>query len=114
MLRCSLPAAALVLAAALLALVARAAERAIARGDAVVEAREALADAAARLARIELSCSPAPCSIALDGAPATEPAIWALPGTHRIGATGPSGAAAEENLLCVAGATCRAALSPAL
>jgi hypothetical protein len=92
-------------------LVARAAERAIGRGAALVLARTALADAATRLARIELSCSPAPCSIAVDGAPTDPSEAWFLPGTHTVEARSPAGAVAHEQLSCVAGATYRAALS---
>lgn len=93
--------------------VARASERAIARGDALVEARAALAEAATRLARLELSCETTEkaCSITLDGEAAAAGTAWALPGTHRIGArTG--GASAEEFIACTAGATYRLALRP--
>jgi hypothetical protein len=111
-------------------LVARTAEKAIARGDAVVEARAALADAATRLARLELGCEATPCALTLDGeaggGPQTpaghaggEPAgtslVYVLPGTHRIEARGlgaSAGAAAEERVVCVAGATYRITLRP--
>jgi hypothetical protein len=92
-------------------LVARTAERAIARGDAVVVAREALADAATRLARLELACEATPCTLRLDGEPA-EAASYVLPGTHRIEARGAGDAAAEERVVAVAGATYRISLHP--
>jgi hypothetical protein len=92
-------------------LVARAAERAIARGEAVVAAREALAEAATRLARLELSCDAAPCAIDLDGAP-VEGGSYVLPGTHLVAARGPGGAVAEERVIAMAGATYRLALHP--
>jgi hypothetical protein len=93
-------------------LVARAAERAIARGDALVEARSALAEAAAHLARLELSCDAARCDLSVDGAPA-EGAAYVLPGTHRLEARGDAGAGDEERVVCVAGTTYRIALHPA-
>jgi hypothetical protein len=93
-------------------LVARAAERAIARGDALVEARSALAEAATRLARLELSCDATPCAIAIDGAPTASRAEWILPGTVRVQARGGAGAVAEERVVCMAGATYRIALHP--
>ncbi|APR75043.1 Hypothetical protein A7982_00389 [Minicystis rosea] len=92
-------------------LVARAAERAIARGDALVEARAALAEAATRLSRIEITCDVTPCTTSVDGAAATGNAAWVLPGTRRVEAK--SGAAsAEERVVCMAGATYRIALHP--
>src|SRR5262249_53951524 len=93
-------------------LVARAAERAIARGGARGRARSALVDAAAHLARLEISCDAAPCTLALDGAPAAEGATYVLPGTHRIEAHGAAPASAEEAVVCMAGATYRIALHP--
>ncbi len=92
-------------------LVARTAERAIARGDAVVEAREALADAATRLARLELGCEATPCAITLDGE-AAGGAVYVLPGTHRVEARGGAGASAEQRVVVIAGATYRVALRP--
>jgi hypothetical protein len=91
--------------------VARLAERALARGAVVVEAREALAEAATHLCRLDLSCDAmpsTPCTISLDGEPTTTGA-FVLPGTHQLGAL--SGAqAAEERLVCAAGARYRIAL----
>lgn len=95
-------------------LVARAAERAIARGDAVVEARAALAEAATRLARLEVACDVKPCAISIDGAPVAGNAEWVLPGTRRVEARGGAGATAEERVVTMAGATYRIALHPAV
>lgn len=92
-------------------LVARAAERAIARGDALVEARAALAEAATRLARLDLSCEATPCAMTLDGETVAAGTAWALPGTHRIAAKAAS-ASAEEHVACSAGARYRIALRP--
>ncbi|MFT3771182.1 MAG: serine/threonine-protein kinase [Minicystis sp.] len=92
-------------------LVARAAERAIARGDALVEARAALAEAATRLARLELSCDVTPCAISVDGAPENGGAAWVLPGTRRVEAKG-AGGTTEERVVCMAGATYKIALHP--
>lgn len=94
-------------------LVARASERAIARGDAVTAAREALVEAAAKLARLEVSCDAPRCAVAMDGAPLALGTTWALPGTHHVTATGARpDERAEETLACVAGATYRVALRP--
>lgn len=94
-------------------LVARLSERALTRGDAVVEARAALAEAATRLAKLDLACDASPCALAIDGEPAGATA-WVLPGTRRIEARGSGGAAAEERIIAVAGATYGIALHPAL
>jgi hypothetical protein len=92
-------------------LVARAAERAIARGDALVEARAAMAEAATRLCRLDLSCEGPSCAMTLDGEGAPVGTAWTLPGTHRITAkAGP--AAAEQHIACSAGARYRIALQP--
>jgi len=91
-------------------LVARTAERAIARGDAVVEAREALADAATRLARLELTCEVTPCALSVDGEAAAGTG-YVLPGTHRVEARGGAGSA-EQRVVVMAGATYRVALRP--
>ncbi len=92
-------------------LVARTAERAIARGDAVIEAREALADAATRLARLELTCEATPCALSLDGE-AAGGTVYVLPGTHRLEASGAAGATAEQRVVVAAGATYQLALRP--
>lgn len=92
-------------------LVAHTAERAIARGDAIVEARAALAEAATRLARLELGCESAPCVLRLDGEEAPA-ASYVLPGTHRVEARGQGDATAEERVVCAAGATYRISLRP--
>jgi tetratricopeptide (TPR) repeat protein len=92
-------------------LAAKTAEKAIARGDAVVEARAALADAATRLARLELGCDATPCALRLDGEAASG-ASYVLPGTHQIEARGPGAATAEERLVAAAGDTYRIVLRP--
>jgi hypothetical protein len=92
-------------------LAARAAERAIARGDALVEARAALADAAAHLGRLEITCDASPCAVTVDGEPAVGASTYVLPGVHRVEAR--SGAAvAAERAVCVAGAAYRVPLHP--
>lgn len=67
-------------------MVAQAAERAIAResSDAKLagDARAALAEAEAHLARVELACQPAPCRVSIDGAEVPAGRIYVLPGTH--------------------------------
>jgi hypothetical protein len=97
-------------------LVARAAEQAIARADKdpalAASAREALADAATRLARFELSCDVAFCKLTLDGEATAAGTRYALPGTHVIRAEGTAGASAEERTSCIAGALCRVSLHP--
>src|SRR6185369_13229320 len=69
-------------------LVMRAAERAIARGDALTRAREALSEAAGKLARLELGCEATPCSLSVDGEPSPPGSRYMLPGAHRIRAEG--------------------------
>lgn len=71
-------------------LVVRAAERAIARqqGSALAaHARQALAEAATHLAKVELGCEPGPCTITFDGDPNVPGSHYVLPGTHRVLAT---------------------------
>ncbi len=83
-------------------LVVQAAERAIGRGrDSALasQARAALAEAATHLARIELGCQPAPCSVTLDGEANVPGSHYVLPGTHRAVAT--SGRARAEQALAL-------------
>jgi hypothetical protein len=98
-------------------LVAGAAERAIGRAGAdealATAAREALAEAAGSLARIDLHCEASPCALRLDDAPAKEGAQYAVPGSHHVVAEGAAGARAEQRLSCIAGATYRVVLHPA-
>lgn len=72
-------------------LVARAALRAQGRAEGSPElaarARQALAEAEAHLSRLELSCSPAPCELHLDGHPVPAGQHYVLPGSHRVSAT---------------------------
>jgi hypothetical protein len=95
-------------------LVLRAAERGIARESVdpklAAGAREALAEASRKLARIEASCEPAPCTLELDGKAIQPGTSYALPGTHTIVAKGEAGAPDEERLAMAAGASYRVAL----
>ncbi len=72
-------------------LVVEVAERAMARESSDPKlagaARAALAEAEAHLARVELQCQPAPCSLAIEGAPAEAGRHYLLPGTHLFAAT---------------------------
>lgn len=119
-------------------LVARAAQRALDRGrpddDLSRLAREALTEAAAHLARVELSCAPssaggprtappvAPgakgetadaCVMSIDGAKAAPGVHYMLPGTHRFAADVAGGTRDEQPLTCNAGATYAVVLHPA-
>jgi hypothetical protein len=94
-------------------LVAEAAQRAIARDDpAAPAARAALADAATRLARLELRCDSTPCAVSIDGAIVDASVTYLLPGDHRLHATGGHASSDEKALSCVAGATYRVLLHP--
>jgi hypothetical protein len=97
-------------------LVARAAERAIAREGQdpkrAAQARQALAEAAPHLSRLAASCEPAPCELELDDEPMQAGERYLLPGTHRLEARGATGANAEERLQLAAGATYRVVLYP--
>lgn len=104
-------------------LVARAAQRAIERtgtgADLARLAREALTEAAAQLARVELSCAAVttakeapPCALAIDSAKAAAGVHYLLPGTHRfIGEA--AGGRDEQPLTCNAGVTYTVVLRPA-
>jgi hypothetical protein len=76
------------------------------------EAREALAEAAPHLARVQLGCDVAPCHLVLDGDPADAGSHYLLPGTHSVDAVAGS-ARAHRNLALNAGATYRVVLHPA-
>src|SRR5689334_14218242 len=96
--------------------VARAAERALARADmdpgSAALAREALVEAARSLTRVEVTCSPTPCTVAVDGAPLRDSALYVLPGSHDFVGTGANGATASEHVNAVAGASYRVTLTP--
>lgn len=105
-------------------LVARAAERALARAgeddDLARDARKALVEASAHLARVQLSCAPEPpgeaaarCAIAVDGAGTPAGAHYMLPGTHRFTGEVAGGGRDEQPLTCDAGATYTVVLRPA-
>jgi hypothetical protein len=90
-------------------LVVDAAERALARAgsnpDLARQAREALAEASRSLARVELGCQPAPCSVWIDGA-AVEPGTrYILPGVHITSAKGNAGAQIDQSVSLAAGGT---------
>ena len=97
-------------------LVARLAERAERRKDRDPElaaaAREALADARQKLARLEVSCEPTPCAIVLDSEGVEAGAHWALPGTHTVRATAEGGTASEERVQLAPGTTYKVVLHP--
>ncbi len=87
-------------------LVARAAERAERRreasADVKAKAREALAAAAPHLARVRLSCEPAPCEIRVGDEVLPAGQEWLLPGTHQAVASHGTSQVREE-LRTVAG-----------
>ena len=95
-------------------LVARAAQRVLARPgiepEATALAREALADAARSLSLVEVRCSPEPCTLTLDGEPTASGAQYVLPGTHDFAAVGASGRRVTEHMSTAAGTSYRIAL----
>jgi hypothetical protein len=97
-------------------LVARLAQRAIARGDVVVESREALAEASTKLCRLDLACEAPRCAVVVDGEQGAMPAptdgVFVLPGTHRVQGKSDAGTA-EERIVCAPGTTFHVALRPA-
>ena len=98
-------------------LVARTAERAIARAPADPElgaaARDALAEAERRLSRLELRCEPMPCSLKIDGESADPGLRYLLAGTHSLSSDGASGAQAAERVTFAPGTRYRVVLYPA-
>jgi len=97
-------------------LVATAAQRAIQREhDApkfAAEARMALAEAESHLVRLELSCTPTPCALSIDGKVAASGAHHVLPGTHTLRASAGAIAVAEERVDLAAGSAHRVELTP--
>lgn len=93
--------------------VARASRRALSRPGASAElasaAREALAQAAPHLARLELSCEPEPCELRVDEESVRPGEHWVLPGTHRALA-GHAGRRSEQDIVTQPGATYRVVL----
>ena len=89
------------------ALVATAAERAAGREASAPElakrAKKSLAQVESRVARLVLSCQPAPCELTIDGEPITAGASYALPGAHVVAARGADGASAERKVETAAG-----------
>jgi hypothetical protein len=87
-------------------LVATAAERVLSRTgseERIRQAREALAEASLQLARLDLACAPAPCSLTLDGAAVPDGKRFVQPGVVEIVATS-AGAARSERFKLAAGA----------
>jgi hypothetical protein len=72
-------------------LVARAAQRAVARESSdpklAGDARAALSEAEAHLARVDLSCSPAPCSLSIESSAVEPGRHYLLPGTRVLSAS---------------------------
>ena len=97
-------------------LVAEAAERAVARERSdpglAARGRDALAQAARHLARVELRCEAEACELSLDGARVEPGARFVLPGTHAFSAVAAGGARADETQALIAGTTYRIALRP--
>ncbi len=95
-------------------LVARAAQRALARPGIEPEtatlAREALADAARSLSLVDVRCSPEPCTLTLDGEPTAPGVQYVLPGTHDFAAVGAQGRRVTEHMSTAAGTSYRIAL----
>lgn len=94
-------------------LVVTAAMRAEARESAepalAARARQALAEAERKLSRLELSCSPSPCTMTIDGAAAESGRHYVLPGSHSFGAIH-AGRTTSRSLLADAGANYRITL----
>jgi hypothetical protein len=97
-------------------LMARAAERALARDldpATAAFAREALAEAAQNLTRVEVSCSVPNCRVIVDDAAVTPgKLLYLLPGTHEFLGAAPNDALATEHLATVPGASYRVILTP--
>jgi hypothetical protein len=88
-------------------LVATAAERVLSRNstddERAAQAREALAEAALNLARLDLACSPEPCTLVLDGADIPAGKRFVQPGVIELIARG-SGAERTDRFKLAAGA----------
>jgi hypothetical protein len=76
-------------------------------------AREALAEAAKHLSRMELSCNPTPCSLTLDGVSVPAGQHYVLPGSHTVRALTDNGREAAQGILTTTGATYRVDLDVA-
>ncbi len=96
-------------------LVVVAAERALTREaqdpKLAIAARQALADAAEHLAKVEIDCEPKPCDLNVDAKPIESGMRYVLPGTHVISAKN-GAASAEQSMSFVAGATYQVMLHP--
>jgi hypothetical protein len=96
-------------------LVAEAAQRALAREPSqsplAAKAREALAQAAPKLARVELDCDAPSCHTLVDAQPVAVGTRYLLPGTHTLSAVA-GDARATRRMNLEAGATYRVELDP--
>lgn len=92
-------------------LIARAAERALARADTSESERrsadKALAEQIPKLSRLEVSCE-GECQAEVDGSSLASQGRYVLPGEHRLSASG----FVEETVLCEAALPCQVTLRP--
>jgi hypothetical protein len=97
-------------------LVVSAAERALAREATepklAISARQALAEAAQHLAKVDLKCEPLPCDLSIDGQPVEAGQRYLLPGTHSLSAKAEQ-ATADKSLTFAAGTAYTVLLHPA-
>jgi hypothetical protein len=93
-------------------LAARAEKRAASDPELAAQAREAVAEARQKLAWLELSCKPEPCSLTLDEEPIEAGKRFVLPGSHTLRASADGGAKAEERVSLAAGTTYTVTLHP--
>jgi hypothetical protein len=102
------------LKADLYVLAARAAERALSRASSDESTRRAarstLSKVTPKLARLEIACGPGPCSVELDGEPASLGVSYVMPGTHEVVGQNTQGQRATAQVGCTAGAPCRVVL----
>jgi hypothetical protein len=98
-------------------LVAQAAQRAATRDGVdpklAGDARAALSEAETHLARLDLSCDPAPCTLGIEGKPVESGRSYLLPGTHLLTARfGSSSEQVEQRASLAAGALYTIVLVP--
>jgi hypothetical protein len=102
------------LKAELYVLAARAAERALSRASSDEStrnvARSTLSKVTPKLARLEIACGPAPCSVELDGEPVPLGVSYVLPGTHEVVGRNTEGQRATAQVGCAAATPCRVML----
>lgn len=91
-------------------LIAPAARRVLERPEATAQshrkAQKALATAEPKLARVDAICTPAPCSLLIDGKSADTGVSYVSAGMHELSATSERGARVAQELSCEAGALC--------